>query len=162
MRNETWSHFTVEMAVPATADVVWSRLWDLGRHSHAVPFTTVISQSESLDWGARFIARTDLGFGAIDDRMVVRRWEPPNRARVEKIGPLLFGTIEATIMEEAAGCRLIWEQTYAVRGLPRFLAYAFGPVAKWSYQAVLERIIERRSMEDAFEHYKIVTGQNRD
>lgn len=134
---------SIDIRLGEAPEVVWTRLWNLNRHTAVVPFTTVLSQ-EPLDRGTRFIARTTLGPITIDDRMVVRRWEPPRRATVEKVGPVLFGTIDATIQEEGDGCRLTWEQTYAVRAVPRFLARIFEPVVKRAYRSTLIQIIDGR------------------
>lgn len=144
-------HISIDIHCRKAAEVIWGRLWNLDRHTAAVPFTTVLSEGESLERGARFIARTNLGPFTIDDRMVVRRWEPPRRATVEKVGPLLFGTIEAIIVEEAAGCRLMWEQTYAVRGVPRLLERIFEPAVERAYRSTLIQIIEEHPMKDSFE-----------
>lgn len=141
MEEKEWSNFTIEIYSPETVDVVWSRLWDLDRHSRAVPFTTVLSQRTSLRIGARFVARTKLGPITIDDRMVVRYWEPPHRAIVEKVGPFLFGIIDAKIVCDGNGCLLRWKQRYRVNRVPDLLVQTTKPFVARAYRAALKKIL---------------------
>lgn len=141
MEEKEWSNFTVEIYSSETVDVVWSRLWDLDRHSRVVPFTTVLTRRPSLRIGARFIARTTLGPVTIDDRMVVRRWEPPHQATIEKVGPFFFGAIDATITCDGDGCLLRWKQHYRVNRVPDRMVQTTKPLVEWAYRRTLKKIL---------------------
>ncbi|MDO5719482.1 MAG: hypothetical protein Q4P05_01970 [Actinomycetaceae bacterium] len=141
MTEKEWPHFTVEIRSPETVDVMWSRLWDLSRHSRAVPLTTVRSQGTSLRRGARFIARTELGLITIDDRMIVRRWEPPYHAVIEKVGPIFFGTIDAKMVREGEYCVLRWKLSYRIKAVPNLVTRVTQLLAQRAYRVTLKKIL---------------------
>ncbi|ROR52943.1 carbon monoxide dehydrogenase subunit G [Luteococcus japonicus] len=134
--------FEVTLDSRLTPTELWDRLWDLDRHTAAVPLTRVGSSDGSpLREGHRFVARTQLGPVWFDDRMVVETWQPPLVAVVEKTGPILTGTIRARVEAAGLGSRLHWEQEFGARGIPNALAaLARGPVAS-GYARVLQRIL---------------------
>ena len=130
--------FVIDLVVPGTPAQVWDRLWDLDRHTAAVPLTSVTGGP--LGEGARFTGRTAVGRAGFDDDMVVRCWDPPRRATVEKVGRVLGGTIEATLEPVADGTLLRWRQTYGAPLLPARLAALARPAVRAAYRSALTRI----------------------
>lgn len=143
------AHARVVMELDIPADEAWRRLWQLPRHSAAVPLTEV-SGPEALGPGSHFVATTVLGPLRLDDRMVVRAWEPPaggrngttGRAVVQKLGPVLTGSITATVSaRDGGGSRLLWEQQFGARGVPDLLVRPAAPLVRWGYARSLRRIL---------------------
>ncbi|GAA1396184.1 SRPBCC family protein [Luteococcus peritonei] len=134
--------FQVELSCPQPPELVWQKLWDLERHSLAVPLTRVRAEgSPELRRGSHFVARTGVGPLALDDWMTVREWSPPTRARIEKTGPLLHGTITVELSPTGTGTRLTWRQGYGARGLPAVMARALVPFVARGYRVALGRIL---------------------
>lgn len=133
--------FVLRLGVEAPPDQAWRRLWDLDRHTGAVPLTTVATAGGApLGAGTSFTARTVLGPVAVDDVMVVREWRPPHRAVVAKTGRLLGGTITAELHGEGPATVLRWEQEYTVRGLPGPVSALAVPLVRAGYARTLRRI----------------------
>ncbi len=130
--------FSLELAVAAPPDVVWDRLWDLDRHTAAVPLTTVTGDLPGP--GARFTGRTAFGPLHLDDHMVVRVWEPPRRAVVEKVGRVLRGEVEVLLETDPAGTRVSWRQSYGAARVPDRLAALARPAVRTAYLLALRRI----------------------
>lgn len=81
------TRFVVEFESALPPEELWRKLWELSRHSTAVPFTRVSSDDGSaLRAGSHFVARTALGPLRFDDHMLVNRWQPPNYAVIIKTG----------------------------------------------------------------------------
>lgn len=142
MRQPT---FSLELAVPGDPAQVWARLWDLDRHTAAVPFTS--AGGGPLGAGTRFVARTAVGSLGFDDDMVVREWDPPHRAVIDKVGRVLTGSIEVTLdpvgeaPDEGDGStRLRWRQTYGATRVPDRVAGLARPAVRAAYRSALRRI----------------------
>lgn len=142
--------FSFELTVPGEPAQVWARVWDLDRHTAAVPLTRVVGCGPGgLSSGERFVARTGLGPLGFDDEMVVREWDPPHRAVIDKVGRVLTGSIEVTIepavcaSSAAAGApstRLRWSQRYGVTGVPGAVAGLAAPAVRAAYRRAVGRI----------------------
>ena len=131
--------FELELLVPGTPDAVWARLWDLRRHTEAVPLTVV--RGPALRAGSAFVARTAVGPLGFDDVMEVRSWEPSRRAVVVKVGRVLGGTIVARLAPDGAGgTRLHWCQEVAATGVPDRLARLAVPAVRAGYRRALRQI----------------------
>jgi carbon monoxide dehydrogenase subunit G len=130
--------FTVDLVVPGSPAQVWQRLWDLDRHTAAVPLTTVTG--DPLGPGARFSGRTAVGPLGFDDDMVVRTWDPPRRAVVDKVGRVVTGSIVATLEPVADGTLLRWRQTYGAARVPGRVAALTLPAVRAAYRSALRRI----------------------
>lgn len=130
--------FTIDLVVADAPSAVWSRLWDLDRHTAAVPLTTV--SGGPLGAGARFTGRTSLGPVGFDDDMLVRTWEPPARAVIDKVGRVLRGSIEVTLDPVAGGTLVRWRQTYGAALVPDRLAALTRPAVRAAYRSALRRI----------------------
>lgn len=130
--------FEIDLLVPGHPEDVWVRLWDLGRHTAAVPLTTV--HGGSLGPDATFTARTGVGPVAVDDDMHVLEWEPPHHAVVDKTGRVLRGTIEVDLRPAGADTRLRWRQRFGAAGVPDALARLAAPAVRAAYLRALRRI----------------------
>lgn len=120
---------------------------DLGAHQRLIPLTT-LSWSGPLRRGSRFVARTALGPIAFDDVMEVIEYaaattDSPGRCLIEKVGPLLRGSIEVTVTPEGSGARVTWRQQLHVRHLPAALDSLAAWPARAAYLAMLRRLISR-------------------
>ena len=132
------AEFWFDVLVPGAPAQVWERLWDLDRHTAAIPLTTTLGGP--LGPGAGFVARTRLGPVAVDDEMVVRLWEPHEHAVIEKVGRPLTGQIEVTLRPAGADTRLRWEQRYAVARVPGALAALAAPAVRAAYLRAVRQI----------------------
>ncbi len=130
--------FALDVLVPGTPGQVWERLWDLDRHTATVPLTTVTGGP--LGAGARFTGRTAVGPVGFDDDMVVRAWDPPRRAVVEKVGRVLRGSIEVTLEPAPGGTLVRWRQAYGAALVPDRLAALARPAVRAAYRSALRRI----------------------
>ncbi len=130
--------FSIDLIVPGEPADVWRRLWDLDRHTAAVPLTT--ATGGPLGPGVRFRGRTGVGPLGFDDVMVVRGWEEPRHAVVDKVGPVLRGTIEATLEPVRDGTLLRWRQSFGATFLPDRVVALAGPVVRTGYLGALRRI----------------------
>ncbi|WP_066638467.1 SRPBCC family protein [Serinicoccus hydrothermalis] len=130
--------FWFDVLVPGPPEQVWGRLWDLERHTAAIPLTTALGGP--LGPGAGFVARTRLGPVRIDDEMVVREWSPPAHAVVEKVGRPLGGRIEVSLRAAGPDTRVRWEQGYAVTGVPDALAALAAPAVRAAYLRAVRQI----------------------
>ena len=128
----------IDLLVPGPPEEVWARLWDLDRHTSAVPLTTL--HGGSLGPGAIFTARTGVGPLGLDDDMAVVQWEPPHRAVVDKTGRVLRGSIEVTLRPAGPDTRLRWHQSYGVTRVPDALARVAAPAVRAAYLLALRRI----------------------
>ena len=133
--------FALEIACELEPAEAWARLWDLARHTAAIPFTEVRAPGGGLRAGARFTARTRLGPLGVDDAMRVRSWGPGRRAVIEKSGRPLAGRIEIAVEEADEGCRIVWTQRFGVRGLPRWALLAARPAVRAGYRRALRTIL---------------------
>lgn len=132
--------FTLELRVDDPPEVVWPRLWDLDRHTAAVPLTTTRGTG-ALALGSRFSARTALGPLGFDDDMVVTSWSPPLAARIEKVGRVLRGGVEVDLEPTPGGGTLVrWRQRYGATGVPEVVAALARPVVRTGYLLALRRI----------------------
>jgi len=132
------AEFWFDVLVPGSPEQVWARLWDLDRHTAAIPLTTTLGGP--LGAGADFVARTRLGPLRVDDEMHVREWEPHHRAVVDKVGRPLGGRITATLRPAGPDTRVRWEQRYAVTGVPDALAALAAPVVRAAYLRAVKQI----------------------
>lgn len=132
------ARFTIDLVVAGTPAQVWERLWDLDRHTVTVPLTTVTGGP--LGAGARFTGRTAVGPVGFDDDMVVRTWEPPVRAVVDKVGRVLHGSIEVTLEPALAGTHVRWRQSYGAALVPDPVAALARPAVRAAYRSALRRI----------------------
>ena len=130
--------FWFDLLVPGPPPQVWERLWDLERHTRAIPLTTV--GGGPLQDGVRFTARTGLGRLGFDDVMVVREWEPPHHAVIEKVGRVLGGRIEVTLRPAGADTRLRWEQNYSATAVPDRVAALASPGVRAAYLRSVRQI----------------------
>lgn len=134
--------FRLELSVPGRPDAVWERLWDLDRHTAAIPLTRVWSlDGRPLRPGSGFVGRTGLGALGFDDRMQVAEWTPPRHAVVRKTGPWLRGTITVDLDADGGHTRLRWHQTFGARGVPDVVARMVAPLVARGYRVALHRIL---------------------
>ena len=137
--------FSFELTVPGGPEQVWARLWNLNRHTAAVPFTS--AAGGPLGAGVRFAARTGVGRVGFDDVMLVREWDPPHRAVIDKVGRVLTGTIEVTLApgEPQGGTGtpttlVRWSQRYGATKVPDALASLVAPAVRAAYRTAVRRI----------------------
>lgn len=123
----------------ASAEQAWQRLWDLDRHTAVIPLTTVTPEPPAtrLSTGVCFTGRTALGPLGFDDVMRVVDWSPPvgdggGRAVVDKVGRVVGGRIEVTVVPLRRGSLVTWRQMVRLPWLPRPL---------WWVEALAARVM---------------------
>lgn len=129
--------FTIQIESTASADRLWAVLSDFAGHGRFVPATTMRTDPGPPRLGWEFTARTGIGRLVVPDRMMLTVWEPARSFRLVKLGPVLSGWAEATVVEAHGGSRLTWVETVYPRGLPRPLRRAADAVAVRAYRGVL-------------------------
>ncbi|MFJ4868284.1 SRPBCC family protein [Streptomyces sp. NPDC088757] len=139
------SPFRVERTVPAAPEEVWRRLTDWPAHGRRVPLTrTRVLTPGPNGVGTRFTARSGIGRLSFDDPMEVVRWEPPSAGRpgacrLEKRGRVVRGWALIEVAEApGGGCRVVWTEELAVRGVPR----ALDPVLARAGRVVFGRAVD--------------------
>lgn len=141
--------FAIELELDCSPESAWKRLWDLDRHEQAIPATR-IQRNGQLSLGSRFTALTGPRWVAFADPMVVRAWDAPRAAVIEKTGQRLRGVIRVTICPTASGSRLTWHQSVSIgtdthrkekSSFSRLLAYSFLPVIRAAYARSIRRIL---------------------
>lgn len=143
--------FLVDLEVPLDPEIVWSRLWDLQRHTEVIPLTTVTPDPPAtvLADGVEFRGRTGIGPIGFDDTMRVTRWDPPSttgpgRAVVEKTSGVLGGRIEVEVTDVGPGSRVVWRQELRLPWLPaplRILESVAARLAAPGYRQVIRRLL---------------------
>lgn len=114
--------FTVLRHTPLPPDLAWASVTDLAEHTHDVPLTDVVVPEGGLVLGAEVVARTRLGPLAVADRMLVTAVEPGRRLRLVKVGRLLHGWADITVLpdpESPGGARVEWVEELWLPGLRR-------------------------------------------
>lgn len=92
--------FTVQRRTPLAPDLAWAALTDLAEHGNEVPFTDVVVPDGGLVLGAEVVARTRLGRLGFADRMLVTAVDPGRRLRLVKVGRLLHGWAQITVLPD--------------------------------------------------------------
>ncbi len=133
--------FRLELFVDGPPEGVWEQLWDLDRHTAAVPLTRVRGEEGELRLGSRFVARTAVGPIGFDDVMIVDAWEPPSLAVISKCGRVLTGTITVELAAEGEGTRVVWTQHYGARGVSSGVAALARPLVAAGYRRSLAKIL---------------------
>ena len=130
--------FEIDLLAPGSPEVVWERLWDLDRHTAAIPLTTV--HGGTLQPGASFTARTGVGPLGFDDEMEVVEFDPPRHAVIVKVGRVLHGRIEVDLRAAGPDTRVRWRQTFGAAGVPDALARYAAPAVRAGYLTALRRL----------------------
>ncbi|MFJ5831881.1 SRPBCC family protein [Streptomyces sp. NPDC093089] len=137
--------FRIERSVPLDPAEVWRRLTDWPAHGRQVPLTrTRVLTPGPNGPGTRFTARTGVGRLSFDDPMEVVRWEPPaagrpGACRLAKSGRVVLGWALVEVAEApGGGCRVVWTEELAVRGVPR----VFDPVLRSAGRFLFGRALD--------------------
>ncbi|MFE0649428.1 SRPBCC family protein [Streptomyces sp. NPDC059534] len=139
--------FRIERTVPLGPEEAWRRLTDWPAHGHQVPLTrTRVLTPGPNGAGTRFTARTGIGRLSFDDPMEVVRWEPPapgspGACRLAKSGRLVLGWALVEVVEAPAGCRVVWTEELAVRGLPRLFDPVLGRAGRLLFGRALDALL---------------------
>ncbi|HET6968355.1 MAG TPA: hypothetical protein VFI44_08770 [Ornithinibacter sp.] len=114
--------FTVLRRTPLAPDLAWASLTDLAEHTRDVPLTDVAVPASGLVLGAEVVAWTRLGPLAVADRMLVTALEPGRRLRLVKVGRLLRGWADITVLPDPqapGAARVEWVEELWLPGLRR-------------------------------------------
>ncbi len=106
--------FTIVREVTLPPEEAWARLTDWERHGEKVPLTTIRTTTDG------FVARTGLGRLGFDDPMRIVELDPPHRCALVKTGRVVLGHAELSVEPTPAGSRVVWRESIAIRGVPRF------------------------------------------
>ena len=114
--------FRVVRRTPLPPDLAWAAVSDLAEHTHDVPLTDVVVPEGGLVLGAEVVAWTRLGPLAVADRMLVTAVDPGRRLRLVKVGRLLRGWADITVLpdpEAPGAARVEWVEELWLPGLRR-------------------------------------------
>ena len=115
-------HILLEIQLTAGADAVYAALCDWAAHGDWVPMTRVdvLSRDE-------FIAYTGVWPLVLKDHMrVVSRRDAEREVVVEKLGPLLHGSVMFRVEERGDGCCVVWDESLQMPFLPKMLSNPLG------------------------------------
>lgn len=114
--------FTVVRRTPLAPDLAWAALTDLAEHTRDVPLTDVVVPEGGLVLGGEVVAWTRLGPLAVADRMLVTAIDPGRRLRLVKVGRLLRGWADISVLpdpEAPGAARVEWVEELWLPGLRR-------------------------------------------
>ncbi|MEU3277607.1 SRPBCC family protein [Streptomyces antibioticus] len=142
--------FQLERTVPLPLEEAWRRLTEWHRHGDVVPLTrvTVVTPPPTRE-GTVFVARTGVGPLAVDDRMEVTVWCPPEGdepglCRLEKRGRIVRGWAEIEVRPGPGGrARVIWREELRVRPLPSAADPLLGSASRRMYGHAVNRLLRR-------------------
>ncbi|MFF2210546.1 SRPBCC family protein [Streptomyces antibioticus] len=142
--------FQLERTVPLPLEEAWRRLTEWHRHGDVVPLTriTVVTPPPTRE-GTVFVARTGVGPLAVDDRMEVTVWCPPEGdepglCRLEKRGRIVKGWAEIEVRPGPGGrARVIWREELRVRPLPSAADPLLGSASRRMYGQAVNRLLRR-------------------
>ncbi|MFE8011623.1 SRPBCC family protein [Streptomyces antibioticus] len=142
--------FQLERTVPLPLEEAWRRLTEWHRHGDVVPLTriTVVTPPPTRE-GTVFVARTGVGPLAVDDRMEVTVWCPPEGdepglCRLEKRGRIVRGWAEIEVRPGPGGrARVIWREELRVRPLPSAADPLLGSFSRRMYGQAVNRLLRR-------------------
>ncbi|MBO7934690.1 MULTISPECIES: SRPBCC family protein [Streptomyces] len=142
--------FQLERTVPLPLEEAWRRLTEWHRHGDVVPLTriTVVTPPPTRE-GTVFVARTGVGPLAVDDRMEVTVWCPPEGdepglCRLEKRGRIVRGWAEIEVRPGPGGrARVIWREELRVRPLPSAADPLLGSASRRMYGQAVNRLLRR-------------------
>ncbi|MFM7030006.1 MAG: SRPBCC family protein [Micrococcales bacterium] len=107
------------LQLPQPIDVVWSELTDWAANSKWIPQTVVTVTKETGGVGTEFVGVSKAGPIELVDRMRVTVSMPPSgefaSARVEKVGPVLFGEAGFDLKANQGGTTLVWFETVSLK-----------------------------------------------
>lgn len=138
--------FTVVRRTLLPPDLAWAALTDLAEHTHDAPFTDVVVPASGLVLGAEVVAWTRLGPLAVADRMLVTALDPGRRLRLVKVGRLLHGWADITVLpdpEAPGAARVEWVEELWLPGLRRVtrpVGDRLGPVL---FERVVDGVLDR-------------------
>ena len=140
--------FQLERTVPLSPQDAWRRLTQWSRHGDVVPFTRVLVLTPPpTREGTVFVARSECGPLAFDDRMEVTVWQPPTddapgRCRLEKRGRVVRGWAEIEVRPGPGGrSRVIWREELGVRLLPGFFDPLLLRTARYVFGRAANRLL---------------------
>jgi Polyketide cyclase / dehydrase and lipid transport len=134
--------FELTRIVKVTPQRAWQCLNDWEHHGDWIPFTRVEVDAVDND---RFTAWSGIGRLALEDRMHVVERETDTdrfRARVDKLGPVLFGDAEFVVSAGLTPDSAVvhWRETVRVTHLPPVLAPIAAYVGKHLFSLALGRM----------------------
>ena len=134
--------FTVVRELGHPAAAVFEALVDWPGHAAWVPLTRISVLEGDGGPGTRFVATSGIGPLALPDRMVVTALdEDAMTVDVEKIGPVLTGTVRLSVTAiDDARSRLSWFEDVRVPGLPAFLSAPVAAGARAAFSASISRL----------------------
>ena len=133
--------FTLRRTSTASPQRLWDVVSDLGSHGRYFPATTMTTDEGPPRVGWGFVGRSGVGRAAFLDTMTVIDWEPPNRFRMVKLGPVLLGWADVSVEPDPAGSALVWTESALPRGFPRVLGGLGDRLGIPFYERVLTAIV---------------------
>lgn len=137
--------FTVTRELPVAAPTLFAALIDWRGHADWVPLTRVEILEGDGGVGTVFVATSGVGPLALPDRMVVTALDAnAMTVDVEKLGPLLTGTVRLAVTALGPdSSRLHWFEDVRVPGLPGFLAGPVAAAARAAFSTSITRLGRR-------------------
>lgn len=127
--------FSLEIPLPFSAVETWRGLTDWVDHGRWIPLTRVWITKPAAGVGLEFVARSGVGFLAINDRMRVIEQNPEEfSAVVEKFGRPLSGTAGFKIQPIGESCILQWFEDIEIKGVPNLVNRPLTFVTKLMFQ----------------------------
>jgi len=138
--------FRIERVVAAPPAKVWEIVTDWAGYSRWVPLTTMRLDPGPTGVGWSFAGLTGVGRLRFSDVMRITDWAPPadagpGRFRLVKVGRLLAGWAEVSVLPVAGGeqAQLVWRENIVVR--PVVLGRLLAPLTDRINRALFSRVV---------------------
>lgn len=98
------------MRAPAAAS--FAALTDWAAQDQWLPATRVrVTEGDGRSEGSRLVAAIGRGPAAVEDRLVITRWDPPHRVEVRREGSVVRGSGAFDVLDLPRGMsRVVWSE----------------------------------------------------
>ncbi len=125
----------LEIPIAKEAGSVYAELCNWAAHSDWVPLTRVDVLSDG-----EFVAYTGVGPLVLKDHMrIASRNDTEREVLVEKLGPVLKGTVLFRVESRDEGCLVVWDEKLQVPVLPRALVKPIELVGSTLFRVAFRR-----------------------
>jgi uncharacterized protein YndB with AHSA1/START domain len=144
--------FAIERVVAVPPRQVWDLITDWAGYARWMPLTTMRLDPGPTGAGWSFAGLSGVGRLRFSDVMRVTDWSPPSgtgpgRFRLVKVGRLLSGWAEVSVLPIAGGeqTRLLWRESIVIR--PVLLGRLLAPLTDRLNKALFVRVVDAMAAE---------------
>ncbi len=142
--------FELARTVTAPPPAVWRVVTDFGGFGRWIPLTRIVTDAGAPGPGWSFTGLTGVGPLRMPDPMTITHWEPGQRYRVAKTGPVVAGWADVALRPGDSGTRLVWREEITLR--PTVLGRPLSVLSDPFNRLVFGRALDRMAAEAARAH----------